>query len=231
MRDTNETRFVLSARSTGSRWSETNHNLRNKLESRKSIVIYFLINRFQCCVTSCDAYKCIYYVKTRCVENLLENRKRETGIRERYWGPSLLEKSDYVTENADCRFILNTIKEANHRINVWGLSGKYRAYLYISALALFFIIGLVASFKVIPTWLNNRVPAMFSLLETVLELTFRDGLEYARRIILSFGKSQKSQGAMSGLYGGCRSNAILCLLRNCCTRFDECAGALPWWRS
>ena len=45
---------------------------------------------------------------------------------------------------------------------------------------------------------------------------------------LSFGNSQKSQGVISGLYGGCRSNAILCLLRNCCTRFDECAGALSW---
>ena len=42
-----------------------------------------------------------------------------------------------------------------------GLSGKYRAYLYVSALALFFIIGRVASFKVIPTWLNNTVPAMY----------------------------------------------------------------------
>ena len=29
------------------------------------------------------------------------------------------------------------------------------------------------------------VPAMFPLLETVLELTFRDGLEYARRIIFN----------------------------------------------
>ena len=48
---------------------------------------------------------------------------------------------------------------------------------------------------------------------------------------LSSGNSQKSQGAMSGLYGRCRSNAILCFLRNCCTRFDECAGALSWWRS
>ena len=73
----------------------------------------------------------------------------------------------------------------NIYIYIRGLSGKYRAYLYISALALFFIIGRVASFKLIPTWLNNTVPAMFSLLETVLELTFRDGLEYARRIIFN----------------------------------------------
>ena len=57
--------------------------------------------------------------------------------------------------------------------------------VYISALALFFIIGWVASFKVIPTWLNNTVPAMFPLLETVLELTFRECLEYARRIIFN----------------------------------------------
>ena len=69
--------------------------------------------------------------------------------------------------------------------HIRGVSGKYRAYLYISAPALFFIIGRVAFFKVIPTWLNNTVPAMFPLLETVLELTFRDGIEYARRIIFN----------------------------------------------
>ena len=69
--------------------------------------------------------------------------------------------------------------------NIRGLSGKYRAYTCISALALFFIIGWVASFKVIPAWLNNTVAAMFPLLETVLELTFRDVLEYARRIIFN----------------------------------------------
>ena len=36
---------------------------------------------------------------------------------------------------------------------------------------------------------------------------------------------------MSGLYGGWRSCPILCFSKNCCTSFDECAGALPWWRS
>ena len=66
-----------------------------------------------------------------------------------------------------------------------GLSGKYRAYLYISALVLLFIIGRVASFKVIPTRSNNTVSAKFPILETVLKLTFRDGLEYARRIIFN----------------------------------------------
>ena len=43
-----------------------------------------------------------------------------------------------------------------------GLSGRYRAYLYISVLALFFSVGQVASFKPIPTWLNNTVPARAS---------------------------------------------------------------------
>ena len=66
-----------------------------------------------------------------------------------------------------------------------GLSGKYQAYLYISALALFFIIGRVASFKVIPTWLNNTVAAMFPLLKTVLELTFWNGLQLASHITLN----------------------------------------------
>ena len=49
--------------------------------------------------------------------------------------------------------------------------------------------------------------------------------------IFNFGNIQKSQGAISGLYEGCRSCTILCFAKNCCTRFDECAGALSWWRS
>ena len=79
-------------------------------------------------------------------------------------------------------FLFSSIKIINA---IRGLSGKYRAYLYISGLALFFSIGRVASSKVIPTWLNNTFPAMFPLLERVLELTFRDGLECARRIIFN----------------------------------------------
>ena len=81
---------------------------------------------------------------------------------------------------------------------------------------------------------------MFPLLETVLELTFWNGLQLARRIvsmssnrfplsaIINFGNIEKSQGAMSGLYGGCQSRTILCFAKNCCTRFDECAGVLSW---
>ena len=128
---------------------------------------------------------------------------------------------------------------------VRGLSGKYRAYLYITALALFFIIGRVASSKVIPIWLNNTIPAIFHFskqswnsllgmaLSTLVALFLTVVLSSNRchlSVFLSCGNSQKSQGAMSGLYGGCLSNAVLCLLRDCCTRFDECAGALSWWR-
>ena len=106
---------------------------------------------------------------------------------------------------------------------------------YFSVLALFFIFGRVASFKVIPTWLNNTVPAMFPLLESVLELTFRDSLEYARRIIfnrrfviesLSFEWFFEfwKQSKVTGGY-------VETVRRNFCTRFDECACALSWWRS
>ena len=79
--------------------------------------------------------------------------------------------------------IYNTYKIYNMHIR--GLSEKYREYLYTSALALFFIIRRVASFKVIPTWFNNTVPAIFPLLETVMELTFMDGLKYDRLIIFN----------------------------------------------
>ena len=48
---------------------------------------------------------------------------------------------------------------------------------------------------------------------------------------LSCGNSQKSQRATSGLYEGCWSNAILCLLRNCCTKRNVYPGTLSWWRS
>ena len=85
-------------------------------------------------------------------------------------------------------FFICSLSLVTKSLLVWtirGLSRKYQAYFYISALALFFIIGRVAPFKVFPTWLNNTVPAMFPLLETVLELTFRDDLEYARRIIFN----------------------------------------------
>ena len=63
-----------------------------------------------------DAHKCIYYIQARCVENLLENRKRRTGIWEKWWGLSFVGKN--VTENADSHIILNTIKEVNNRSSV-----------------------------------------------------------------------------------------------------------------
>ena len=84
-----------------------------------------------------------------------------------------------------CTFSFSSRIFEYYLLDVRGLFGKYRAYLYISALALFFIIGWVASFKVIPTWLNNTVPAMFLLLETALKLTFWNGLQLARRITLN----------------------------------------------
>ena len=49
--------------------------------------------------------------------------------------------------------------------------------------------------------------------------------------IFNFGNIQKSQEAMSRLYGSWRSFTILCFAKNCCTMFDERAGALSWWRS
>ena len=128
------------------------------------------------------------------------------------------------------------LHRSNNVGNIRVLSGKYRAYLYISALALFFINGRMASFKVIPTWLNKTVPVMFPLLETVLELTFRDGLEYARRIIFNcrfvieslsfewFFEFWKQPKVIGGYVGTVRR-----LSKQCNTMFTQKLLHKIWW--
>ena len=46
----------------------------------------------------------------------------------------------------------------------------------------------------------------------------------------SFGKSQKSQGAKSGLCGGWQTWVMWCLAKKACTRAVKWTGALSWWR-
>ena len=45
----------------------------------------------------------------------------------------------------------------------------------------------------------------------------------------SFGKSQKSQGTKSGLYGGWVTWVIWCFAKKLCMRCNAWAGALSWW--
>ena len=45
----------------------------------------------------------------------------------------------------------------------------------------------------------------------------------------SLGKSQKSQGTKSGLYGGWVTWVIWCFTKNLCRRRDAWVGALLWW--
>ena len=53
------------------------------------------------------------------------------------------------------------------------------------ALVLFFVIRTVASFEVVPIWLNHTLPAVFPHLKAVLERRFWNGLQLARRITLN----------------------------------------------
>ena len=84
---------------------------------------------------------------------------------------------------------------------------------------------------------------MFTLLETVPKLTLRDGLKYARRIIFNrrfvieslffewffeFWKQQKVTGVYVATVRRLSKQCDTVFTKNCCTRFDECAGAL-WW--
>ena len=45
----------------------------------------------------------------------------------------------------------------------------------------------------------------------------------------SFGKSQTSQGAKSGLYGCWVTWVIWCFTKKLCTKHDACVGTLLWW--
>ena len=66
-----------------------------------------------------------------------------------------------------------------------GVSEKYPICVHIPALVLFFVIRTVASFGVVPIWLNHTLPAVFPYLKAVLERRFWNGLQLARRITLN----------------------------------------------
>ena len=65
------------------------------------------------------------------------------------------------------------------------MSEKYPTCVHISALVLFFVIRTVASFEVVPIWLNHTLPAVLPHLKAVLKRRFWNGLHLARRITLN----------------------------------------------
>ena len=118
-----------------------------------------------------------------------------------------------------------------------------RSYLRVSAILCHPDRGILRSS---PHLIEPHAPSSFHILKQSSNADF--GIAFSSRVallwmvsmssnrfpfsaIFNFGNIQKSQGAMSGLYGGWRSCTILRFAKNCYTRFDECAGALSWWRS
>ena len=73
--------------------------------------------------------------------------------------------------------------------HIRSVSEKYPTCVHISALVLFFIIRTVASFEVVPIWLNHTLPAELPHLEAVLERRFWNELQLARRITLNVSMS------------------------------------------
>ena len=65
------------------------------------------------------------------------------------------------------------------------MSKKYPTCVHISALLLFFVIRTVASFEVVPIWLNHTLPAVLPHLKAVPERRFWNSLQLARRITLN----------------------------------------------
>ena len=78
---------------------------------------------------------------------------------------------------------------------------------------------------------NSTKHSAFSSRVALLWIVSMSSNRFPLSAIFNFGNTQKMQGAMSGLYGGWRISTIFCFAKNCCTRFDECAGALSWSRS
>ena len=66
-----------------------------------------------------------------------------------------------------------------------GVSEKYPTCVHISTLVLFFVIRTVASFEVVPIWLNHALPAVLPHLKAILERRFWNGLQLAHRITLN----------------------------------------------
>ena len=68
---------------------------------------------------------------------------------------------------------------------IQGVSEKYPTCVHIFALVLFFVIRPMASFGVVPIWLNHMLPAVVPHLKAVLKREFWNGLQLARRITLN----------------------------------------------
>ena len=62
---------------------------------------------------------------------------------------------------------------------IQGVPEKYPTGVHISAFVLFLVIRTVASFEVVPIWLNHTVPAVLPHLKAVLERRFWKGLQLA----------------------------------------------------
>ena len=141
--------------------------------------------------------------------------------------------------------IFTTLRGEIHN-SIRGVSKKYPTCVHISALVLFFIIRTVASFEEVPIWLNHTLLAVRPHLKAVLELRFWNGLQLGRRITLNrldvveplsferhfpFWEHPKVAGTYVGTVWRLAKLYNLVFRQICCTRFDECAGALSWWRS
>jgi hypothetical protein len=96
-------------------------------------------------------------------------------------------------------------------------------------------------FEVVSLWLNTILPAVVPLFEAFLECLFANGLAIVLHIMSScdsnrvpfscvfrWGNSQKSQGAMWGEWGACRTTGMLCLAKKVRISCEEWAGASAW---
>ena len=84
-----------------------------------------------------------------------------------------------------------------------------------------FKVGTLGPHTVLP--ITITCPVLFSWISLMVWNLFHFKGDF------SFGKSQKSQGAKSGLQGGWVTWVIWCFTKKLCMRHDAWAGTLSWW--
>ena len=95
------------------------------------------------------------------------------------------ELPDRVHAPPSCCSLGAWLGSASIVVPLRGVPEKYPTCVHISALVLFFVIRTVASFEVVPIWLNHTLPAVLPHLKAVLDRRFWNGLQLARPITLN----------------------------------------------
>ena len=128
----------------------------------------------------------LWYHKNKMQASLIEGKQTFQGFK-RLWNfeSVFLGTTFFNSSEPFSHEILDLEQKIKMSLYLRGVSEKYPTCVHISVLVLFFVIRTVASFEVVPIWLNHTLPAVLPHVKVVLERRFWNGLQLARRITLN----------------------------------------------